>query len=368
MPSIGKEFDLDEGYLAHLSSAVQFGFISGTLVFAILGIADRISPSKVFFLSALIAAAFNVGILMPGLGSSGLLALRWTTGFFLAGIYPVGMKVAADHYATGLGRSLGFLVGALVLGTSFPYLLQSFGSRIHWKYIVYTTTALSVAGGLAMLLFVPDGPHRRPAQKFRPAAFWAGFSNRNFRAAALGYFGHMWELYAFWVFVPVILTTYTTLHPLSGLNVPLASFLIIASGSIACVVSSVVAVKNGAKKTAFTALLISCACCLISPLFLFSASPVLLIAFLFLWGMSVIADSPLFSTLVAQNAPATSRGSSLTIVNCIGFAITIVSIQLVNAFANRIGLQYVFMLLAIGPVLGLSALLKKASITEGPKG
>lgn len=359
MPSIAAGFDLDAGYLAHLSSAVQFGFITGTLLFAILGIADRISPSKVFFTSALIAALLNLTILLPGLHGPGLLILRWATGFFLAGIYPVGMKIAADHYATGLGKSLGFLVGALVLGTSFPHLLQSFAGSLPWRYIIYITSGLSFAGGTAMLLLVRDGPYRQPAQKFNPAAFWSGFRNKKFRAAALGYFGHMWELYAFWVFVPVMLTTYKYLHPSTVLDIPLFSFLIIASGGLGCVISGIIAARLGTKKIAAITLSVSGICCLLSPVFLSTSSLTLLIIFLFVWGMFVIADSPLFSTMVAQNAAATSRGSSLTIVNCIGFAITIVSIQLINVFKDWLHPAYIYVFLAMGPVFGLWALMRE---------
>ncbi|PZR26352.1 MAG: MFS transporter [Citrobacter freundii] len=359
LPSIAAGFGLDAGYLAHLSSAVLFGFITGTLLFAIFGIADRISPSKVFFTSALIASLLNLTILLPGIHGPGLLVLRLMTGFFLAGIYPVGMKIAADHYATGLGKSLGFLVGALVLGTSFPHLLQSFAGSLPWEDIIYITSGLSLAGGIAMLLLVPDGPYRQPAQKFNPAAFWSGFRNKKFRAAALGYFGHMWELYAFWVFVPVMLTTYKDLHPSAAFEVPLFSFLIIASGGLGCVISGLIAAKLGTKKIAAIALSVSGVCCLLSPVFLTSSSPALLILFLFVWGISVIADSPLFSTMVAQNAAATLRGSSLTIVNCIGFSITIVSIQLTNVFKDWLHPACVYMFLAIGPALGLWALMRE---------
>jgi sugar phosphate permease len=268
------------------------------------------------------------------------------------------MKIAADHYTAGLGRSLGFLVGALVLGTSFPHLLQSFAGALPWEHIIYITSALSFVGGLAMLLLVPDGAGRQPAQRFNAGACWAGFRNNKFRAAALGYFGHMWELYAFWVFVPVMLTSYKLLHPSVVLDVSLFSFLIIASGGLGCVISGLVAAKAGSKKIAAIALSVSGVCCLISPVFLMSSSLILLLVFLFIWGMFVIADSPLFSTMVAQNAPATSRGSSLTIVNCIGFAITIISIQLTNTFKDKFHPAYLYMFLAIGPILGLWALLK----------
>jgi MFS family permease len=187
---------------------------------------------------------------------------------------------------------------------------------------------------------------------------FAVFKSPNFRAAAFGYFGHMWELYTFWAFLPVMLATYNLRYPQTDLNTPLLSFLIIASGGPACVFSGILSQYFGAKKIAALALFLSCLCCLVSPLFLFSNSAWLLIIFLFIWGIVVIADSPLFSTLVAQNADEKIRGTSLTIVNCIGFAITILSIQFINAISDKINPQYIYILLAIGPIFGLIALLR----------
>jgi MFS family permease len=359
LPELAKEFHPGPHFLAHLTSAIQFGFISGTLVFAVFTISDRFSPSRVFFISAILAALFNLGLSISTILPSELLFCRFFTGFFLAGIYPVGMKIVSDHYQAGLGKSLGFLVGALVLGTSFPHLLKTFTSGIPWKYDVYITSALSFSGGLGILLFVPDGPFRKPAQKLNFTAFINGFKKPDFRAPAFGYFGHMWELYTFWAFVPVMLSTYNTRHLDANLNVPLLSFLIIAFGSIACFFSGILSRHFSVKKAAVFYLFISCLCCILSPVFLFSSSSVLLLIFLFVWGLAVIADSPLFATLVSQSAPEESRGASLTFVNCIGFSITIVSIQLISFLSDKINTQYIYMLLAIGPVLGLIALKNK---------
>lgn len=358
MADIIKQFHLDPSFLAYLTSAVQSGFIAGTLIFAILGISDRVSPVLVFFISAIIAASFNLAVSLDGINISALIFFRFMTGFFLAGIYPVGMKIASDHYQQGLGKSLGFLVGALVIGTSFPHLLKSMMAALPWRYVIYATSSLSLLGGLAMFLMVPDGPHRKPAPQLNLGAFAQNFRDKKFRAAAFGYFGHMWELYAFWVFVPVILSAYNSRYPLAGLNVSLLSFLIIVSGSISCVFSGYISQYFGAKKTAVSALSLSCICCIVSPLLLLNQSAIALIIFLFIWSMAVIADSPMFSTLVAQNAAVESKGTALTIVNCIGFFITILSIQLINALRNESNAQYIYVLLAIGPVLGLIALIR----------
>ncbi len=361
LPEIIANLHLSQSFLAHLTSAVQFGFITGTLLFAAMTISDRFSPSKVFFICSVVAAVFNLAIIVDEISSYGLLAARFATGFFLAGIYPVGMKIASDYYQKGLGKSLGFLVGALVLGTALPHLLRSIAADFPWKYVIFSTSGLSVAGGVAMVLLVPDGPFRKPGQQLHPSAFLKVFNNAKFRSAAFGYFGHMWELYAFWAFVPVMLTAYKNFYPDSDINVSLYSFLIISSGGVACVVSGLLSQNFLPRKIATIALCLSGLCCVVSPLLLMNSSAVLLIVFLFFWGIVVIADSPLFSTLVAQSAPEESRGTALTIVNCIGFSITIVSIQLLGALTNATHSHYVYMVLAIGPAFGVAALLKKTS-------
>jgi MFS family permease len=349
-------FGLAEASLGHLTSAVQFGFISGTLVFALLTIADRFSPSKVFFFSASLGAVFNLGTVLDNNTLITLLLFRFLTGFFLAGIYPVGMKIAADYYQKGLGKSLGFLVGALVLGTAFPHFLNGFGAMLDWKIVIFTTSFLAILGGLSMLLFVPNGPFRKVSQQLDFSILFKVFKDKKFRSPAFGYFGHMWELYTFWAFLPVMISGFNTLHPTANLNVSLYSFAIISIGGLACVVSGYLAERLGTKKVAFSALLLSFLCCLTSPFFFSVDATYLFVGFLMFWGMVVIADSPLFSTLVAQNAIAENKGTALTIVNSIGFSITIVSIQMVSLLQFSIDSRFIFMLLAIGPLLGLVAL------------
>jgi len=356
MSDLVTTFNLNAHAVGHLTSAVQFGFIIGTLVFAILTIADRFSPSKVFALSALLGALFNLAVIWEGNSLTSILMWRFCTGFFLAGIYPVGMKIAADYYAKGLGKSLGLLVGALVVGTAFPHLLKESTGLFSWKAVLIGVSVLAVLGGLLMLLFVPDGPYRKPGQRPDLSAFFKVFQHSTFRSAAFGYMGHMWELYAFWAFVPAMLHYYTTLHPETTFNIPLLSFLVIGLGGLACVVSSQLAYRLGNKQIAFAALLLSCICCMLSPwLFTISYSYVF-IAFMLFWGIVVIADSPLFSTLVAQSAQAELKGTALTIVNSMGFAITIISIQLVTFLHETVGGTYLYTVLAVGPLLGLMAL------------
>lgn len=359
MNDLVSTFQLNASALGYLTSAVQLGFIAGTLIFALLTIADRYSPSKVFFICAVIAGLLNLGVIFQNNTISSLLSFRFLTGFFLAGIYPVGMKIAADYYQKGLGKSLGYLVGALVIGTAFPHLLKGLTIGFPWRLVIIFTSSIACLGGLLMLLFVPDGPYRKSSQKFDFRVCIKVFKIKKFRSAAFGYFGHMWELYAFWAFVPVILSNYSALYPNITFNIPVLSFIIIGVGGIACVIGGYLSQIYGAKKIATIALLLSCICCLISPFFLSINSSSALIVFLIFWGIVVIADSPLFSTLVAQNSLAESKGTALTIVNCIGFSITIVSIQLVNILNVSWNPKYVYIILAIGPILGLIALYEK---------
>ncbi|MCG9792721.1 MFS transporter [Flavobacterium algicola] len=360
LPELIQQLGVSNDFLAHSTSAIQLGFILGTLIYALLAIADRFSPSLVFFISALLAAIFNLGVNLPGLTPALLLSVRFLTGFFLAGIYPIGIKIAADYYQEGLGKSLGYLVGALVLGTAFPHFIKSFTLDLPWQYVAYATSLFSVIGGLLLYILVPDGPFRSKGTSFTLTTIFDAFENKELTAAAIGYFGHMWELYAFWTFVPLMIQNYYKNHPEFNANFSLLSFYIIAIGSIACILSGYFSKKVGTKKLSKIILTVSAICCLLSPLFLEIGSEILFLTFLFFWSFAVIADSPLFSTLIAQEAPQDSKGSIITIVNSVGFLVTIVSIQLISYFVTANNAVYLFMVLAVGPVIGLFYLNKKS--------
>jgi MFS family permease len=340
-------------YLGYLTGAVQAGFIAGTLFFSFMGIADRFAPSRVFFLCSVLGAACNILITLSGTGATGLLGGRMLTGFFLAGIYPVGMKIASDYFREGLGRSLGFLVGALVLGTALPHLLKGVSLQLPWKFVLYATALLSLVGGLLMWWLVPAGPHRRAGIRLPGTAIWKPFSHKPFRAAAFGYFGHMWELYTFWAFVPVMLAAYAARHTGVHFHIPLLSFTIIGFGAPACILGGILSQTFGPENVARVTLAASALCCLLWPLMFLQGSSVVFLGFLLLWGVSVIADSPMFSTLVAQRAPAEGRGTALTLVTCIGFAITIASILLLNTLSAHLSAVWLYWLLVAGPLFGL---------------
>ncbi|MEP1034152.1 MFS transporter [Ekhidna sp.] len=357
MPDLAIKLDLLNADIGHITSAVQLGFIIGTLIYAVLTIADRFNPSNVFFASAILGAAFNMLVLLD-VSFSQILIYRFVTGFFLAGIYPVGMKIAADYYEKGLGKALSFLVGALVLGTALPHLIASYDTSFDWQVVIVATTCLTVVGGLLIKLLVGEGPYRKKGQKPRFSQMKQVFQNKPFRAAAFGYFGHMWELYAFWAFVPVVIQNNGHLRLYESEVISFQSFLIIGSGTLACFLGGYISEKFGTQKTAGTFLFLSGLCCLISP-FAFEIGRPYFIAFMVFWGMVVIADSPLFSSLVALRAAPELKGTALTLVNNIGFTITIFSIQLLSYLMVNHDMKFIFMVLAIGPFFGTITLTRK---------
>ncbi|MFA9462141.1 MFS transporter [Thiohalorhabdus sp. Cl-TMA] len=346
MPELQSRWGM-EGGEGLVTTAVQLGFISGTLVFALLGVADRFHPANVFLGSALAAAASNLSVAgFPGMLEA-VLAARFLTGFFLAGVYPLGMKIAAGWYRGGLGRALGFLVAALVLGTAAPHLVGALGGSWDWRMVLLVSSLAATAGGL-LVWRVPEGPHTARGGPVRFGGVLRAFRHPGFRAAVLGYFGHMWELYAFWAFVPVWLAA----HGLPGQAVGLASFGVIAAGALGCAGGGAVAARLGSGPVALGQLSVSGLCCLASPL-LFGAPAGVLVAFLLVWGVTVAGDSPQFSALNARYAPRELVGSALTLANSIGFAVTIASLSLLAAARFLLPPALLLLPLAVGPLFGL---------------
>ncbi len=342
----------------------MLGFIAGTLLFALTSIADRFQASKVFFISAVLGAALNSSVLLAGNSFTALLIFRFLTGICIAGIYPVGMKIASDWFDGRLGKALGFLVGALVLGSAFPHLLNHFGAGYDWKPVLIGTSVLAVIGGMLMLFFVGDGPARVKTSVFSPRYAFQVFKKKEFRWAAFGYFGHMWELYTFWAFLPLILTYFARQNDLD-LPVSLWTFIIMALGMVGCISGGYFSIRKGSAKVAFGFLLTSGILCLISP-FLFQLPPIIFLIALCLWGLAVIGDSAQFSSLNAQTAPVELKGTALTIAVSIGFLLTIPSIQLLQYLTEFLPEEWLLFTLVPGPVFGLMAtkkLFKKQSLT-----
>jgi predicted MFS family arabinose efflux permease len=334
-----------------VTSAIQLGFISGTLIFAYFALSDRYSPRKIYLVCSILGAVSNLLILFIAYDLFSLLVLRFITGFLLTGIYPIGMKIASGWYNKDLGNAIGLLVGALVLGTALPHLIKGIGDSLPWEQVIYMVSAISVIGGVSMYIFVPDGPNITAGTKFNPKAIISLFKIRNFRSAAFGYFGHMWELYTLWAFVPIILIYYNNENA-AELNIFICTFAVIAAGSIGCIVGGWISNKVGSAQVAFTQLLLSGICCLVCPIF-FGASSFILISFLIFWGIVVAGDSPQYSAIIALSAPKELVGSALTIVNSIGFAITILSLWVIFQISEFVVVPYYLIFLAPGPLFGL---------------
>lgn len=359
LPELKQALHLSQYAVSQVTSAVMLGFIAGTLIFAFFSLADRFSPIKLFFISSLLGALTNASVAWLATDALSLFVLRFLTGVFIAGIYPVGMKIAADWFEKGLGKALGFLLGALVLGTAFPHLLKNRDFELPWKSVLYFTSLFATAGGLLMLLFVGDGPYRKKSGGFQWNAFKEIFSSKKWRQSAFGYFGHMWELYTFWGFVPLILGLYAAKKGIA-LNVPLFSFLIIGCGAISCISGGYLSQKIGSAKVATAALFVSGICCFLSPV-AFQLPLWFFIAILFIWGLAVVPDSPQFSTLVAQYAPEHLRGTALTIYNSIGFSISTVSLIVIDRVFYSTGFfggKNTFLLLGIGALVGLPSMIR----------
>lgn len=352
MPDLQRAWGLPAAAVGTLSSAVQLGFVAGTLVFALAMLADRLPPTRVFLACSLLGAIANAAMLLAAGSLPVLVALRFAVGFLLAGIYPVGMKIAAAWFRERLGAVLGVLIGALVLGTALPHGLRALAAlgaegQVPWQAVVLAVSALAVAGGLATAWLVPDRP-APPAARVTPRALGAIWSDRRLRASVFGYFGHMWELYAFIVLVPAIVATRVA----GSAAVSALSFWAIAAGFAGCVLGGLVVRRWGSARVAQAQLATSGLCCLAAPLMLAAPLP-LFTAWLLLWGATVAGDSPQFSALTGRNAPPAVVGSVLTFTNCIGFAISVVSIELFVAAAQAWPLAAVLPWLALGPLCGL---------------
>jgi MFS family permease len=337
--------------LASITSAVQLGFIVGTFVFALLSIADRFRPSLVFFFCALFGAVLNAAIIVLPPSYTLLLVLRFLTGIFIAGIYPVGMKIAADWFEGKLGKALGYLVAALVIGSAFPHLLNYLGASLSWEFVLFGTSLIAILGGISILLLVGDGPHRVKGSKFDPRKLFEVFKTKDFRSAAFGYLGHMWELYTFWAFLPLIIGYYNKTQSMD-LNISFWTFMIMATGALGCVLGGYLSVSKGSAKVAYAFLFASGLMCLFSPLF-FTLPPGIFLALLVFWGFAVIGDSAQFSSLNAHTAPKASMGTALTVAVSLGFLITIPSIQLLGYLSTVIEAKWLMLTLVIGPIFGL---------------
>jgi MFS family permease len=350
---------LTETQSAWLTISVQIGFVVGTLLYSFFNLADIFRARHVFFASALAGAAFNAAFAFGPERIGPACALRFLTGVTLAGVYPVGMKIVAMWFRSGLGWRLGVMVGALTLGTALPYLLRALGAEFDWRAPVAMSSAAAVGGGALMLLGVGDGPYLSRKARFDGRMLFRVFEHRPFRYQAFGYFGHMWELYAFWALLSSYLgLSFTGDGEAWTARIPLLAFATMGVGAMGWAGGGWVSRAVGERRVALFSLLVSGAMCAASPL-LFELPPALLAPLLLVWGFFVVADSPQFSALAARHCPPEYTGTALTIQNGVGFAITVVSIQLLSWLveSNAAGLDWItwrnaFAVLTVGPVFG----------------
>ncbi len=340
-PALSSAWSLDDSGRAWLTMSVQAGFVAGALVSALFNLADRVPAHLLFAWSAVAASASTA--LISGLAQGLALAvvLRFLTGFFLAGVYPVGMKIVATWTKEDRGLGIGLLVGALTLGSAGPHLLNALGVTSDWRVLLYVASAAAATGGLIAALFVRQGPNRAPAPPFRWAYAGKILRDRPVLLANLGYLGHMWELYAMWSWIAGYVQSSAV------------AFAAIAAGGPGSLVAGKLADRFGRSTVTIASMAISGACAALIGFFYHSPA---LAAIAVVWGFAIVADSAQFSACVTELCDREYLGTALTLQTSLGFLLTMFTIRLVPLMQARIGIQWSFAVLAIGPALGILAM------------
>lgn len=333
-----------------LTNAVQLGFVAGTLLFAFSGVADRFRPSRIFALCALLGALCNALFALYAEGMATGVTLRFLVGVCLAGIYPVGMKLIITWDPEKASQRLAQLVGMLILGTALPHATRFFGIDWPWQSVIVFSSFLALVA-MIIIYWLGDGPHLKMSVQstIKPMSIRMIFGIPHYRSSALGYFGHMWEVYAFWALVPVLIASTHSIHnpiELSGF-----AFLVIAMGTVGCLIGGELSKTMTSSRVASYALGLSGLCCLLYP-WIKDVPLMLQLMFWAIWGMSAAADSPQLSAISAKACPPEIVGTALTIQNAIGFGITMVSIQLCTVLIPYLN-HYISWVLLPGPILGL---------------
>jgi MFS family permease len=355
-PELGHRWSLDASGIGWLTSVVQLGFVIGTAASALLNLADIVPSRWYFAASALAAAAVNAALPFTDHYSTAL-ALRFATGFFLAGVYPPAMKMAATWFRYRRGLAIGTVVGALVIGKSTPYLVHAFPGASPTTVILIASVAALCASALIAFSY-RDGPYAFAPRPFSFNLVGTVGASREWRLATGGYLGHMFELYSFWTWLPAFvaasLATRST-GPSSSSLVSIITFFAIAVGGIGCVWGGFSADRHGRERLVTMAMLFSGSCALLAPVAYGRATWILVILAL-VWGFFVVADSAQFSALVTESVPAHAVGTALTVQTSLGFLLTMVSIQLIPPLVRAIGWQWAFPVLALGPAFGVASI------------
>ncbi len=358
LPDILREVTLSPMRQAALTSGVQAGFVIGALMSAVLGLADRFDPRRVFAVSAIGAGLFNATLLVSEPGSLAAIAARVATGALLAGVYPVGMKIVVGWGREDRGFLVGALVGALTLGSASPHLIALAGGA-DWRFTVGVASLASIASGI-LGLFVALGPHHAIAARFDATAITAAWTNRRVRLAYAGYLGHMWELYAMWAWIAAATAmSYAATMPLAAaeqLSI-VTAFIAIGAGGLACAFAGLAADRIGKANVTIIAMGLSGASALATAL-TFGGPSRLTFVIVVIWGITIIPDSAQFSALVADAAPSDQAGSLMTFQTALGFALTFVTVQITPVLATHFGWPIVLAGLALGPVFGIAAMFR----------
>jgi MFS family permease len=352
IPQLRDEWSLSTSAGAWLTIAVQLGFVCGALLSSALTLADVLPPHRVLFAGAAGAAGANALLLLSG-GPASAIPLRFATGFFLAGVYPPGLKLMATWFRRGRGTALGIVVGALTLGSAVPFLVNGLGG-VDWHPVIAITSVLTLAGGTLALVAVPEGPYPFPRASFDPRQAGLVFTNRGVRLASLGYFGHMWELYAMWAWFFVFARD--ELFADAG-TAALVAFAVIATGALGCVAGGIAGDRYGRPET--NAIMLACSALCAIAIGLLPAAAALAVGLV--WGFTVVADSAQYSTMVTEHADQAYVGTALALQLAVGFTLTVVTIWLVPFLVDGVGWRWAFSFLALGPVLGIVAMLRLRS-------
>jgi MFS family permease len=356
LPSLVAEFHLSPFAQAALTSGVQLGFVIGCVASALLGLPDRFDPRRLFAVSAAIGAVANALLLVLSPASPAAPLLRLVTGVCMAGVYPVGMKLAATWAKGDMGLMVGILVGALTLGSASPHLFNALGG-IDWR-IPITASSISAVVAAVLIGLAGIGPNRAPAPRFDPHYVTTAWRDVPLRLANLGYLGHMWELYAMWTWIGVFLDASfaATLAPdRAAMAAKLGAFVTVASGAVGCVAAGFLADRFGRTTLTIAAMAISGSCAATVGL-LFGGPAWALVAVCIVWGISIVADSAQFSASVAELSDPARVGTMLTLQTALGFTLTLVTIHLMPWWVDSLGWRAAFVPLAIGPLLGVIAM------------
>jgi MFS family permease len=367
VPQLSDEWHLSDAGATWLTTAVQIGFVAGALASAILNLPDRVSPTRLIGAAALAGAAANEAVALFAHGLALAIPLRFLTGMALAGVYPPGIKLMATWFRAGRGFAVGALVGALALGSGTPHLVNAAPS-LDWQAVLSVASVLALVGAGLAVSALREGPYAAAAAPFHPGYVRRLFGDRAQRLVCFGYFGHMWELYAMWTWVPAYAAASFAAsgdRDPSRTSVELAAFAAVGVAGLAgCILGGLVADVRGRAAVTIGSIAVSGTCC-IAAAALYGLAPAVVVLLMLVWGTAVIADSAQFSTALTEVADPEYVGTAVTAQTAIGFAITVVSIRLLPTVRDAVGWRYAFLFLAVGPALGIVAMARVRSLLRG---